>query len=139
MDPQAAFKGILIVVATILVGAVIFWQGLHRPDSLGTTNTTLALPPPAASPAGPTSPSPQAPVTRVPPRELSVAVGNAVDVKLPIAAFVADKLRTAGYTNVQRKDVRRTQSRSAVHFATPQWRDDAAGGGARRSASPRWT
>jgi hypothetical protein len=112
----------VIVVITFLVGGVVFVQGLHRPSE----ETPPPIPPAALSsdPAS-TAPVMQPPVTRVPPKELSVVVGNAVDRKLPVAGTVAAKLNAAGYATIRKKDSSRAQPTSAVYFAAPEWRDDA--------------
>jgi hypothetical protein len=122
VDPQAAFKGVVIVVITVLVGAVVFVQGLHRPaeQAAGT------FPPGTVSvAAAPPAPAVQTPVTRVPPKELSLMIGNAVDPKKPVASSVAARLKAAGYATIHTNNTTRALPTSAVYFVAPEWRDDA--------------
>jgi hypothetical protein len=128
IDAQAAFKGILIVLVTVIVGAFVFWQGLHRPAEELEATTPLTIGADVSSTAAPESTPPttaRPPATRAAPAELAVVVGNAIDPDLPVASTVATKLGAAGYTTVRKMNVSRPADRSAVHFAAPEWRDDA--------------
>jgi hypothetical protein len=125
IDPQAALKGMVVVIITLVVGAAVFWQGLHKPADLATGPlaaggaSTVPLLPSIVPSTAPT------PATRLAPKDLQVVVGNAVDPRKPVAGTVADKLKAAGYATVRRLDATKAAPRSAVHFAAPEWRDDA--------------
>jgi hypothetical protein len=116
----------VVVLITLVVGAGVFWQGLHKPDDLATTAPLGAG---AAStvpllPSGPPSTAPT-PVTKVAPKDLQVVAANAVDPRKNIATTVAEKLKAAGYATVRRLDASKAAPRSSVHYAAPEWRDDA--------------
>jgi hypothetical protein len=131
IDPQAAFKGLLIVFITIVVGAVVFVQGLLKPADSRANNTPVATVGPLVSPATTPATLPSATtaaataVTKAAPRDLAIVVGNAVDPGKPIAGTVSAKLAAAGYTSVRRLDARRAADRSSVFYAAGEWREDA--------------
>jgi hypothetical protein len=136
IDSQAAFKGVLIVLVTVVVGGFVFVQGLHRPADDPATSVPPAAgvnPSPAStasavSPAGvpETTAASRPPGTKVAPAELAIVVGNAVDPDKPVASTVATKLNKAGYTGTIRKmNVPKAAERTVVHYRAPEWREDA--------------
>jgi LytR cell envelope-related transcriptional attenuator len=123
---QTATAGIAIIVATIVIGAFVFFAGLNHSDPVptGDQNVTAAgaaegsrdVAPTTTTPPPPTTPPSTAPTTLVPPAEVKVLVANAVDPKKVIAGPIADRLTQEKYQVVGKVDVSTASDKSFVYY-----------------------
>jgi len=123
-DAQATQRGILVIAATVIVGLIVFWFGIHRPAENqqtatigGTTpnQTSRDDAPPVTQPL-PATTAPAAPATSLAPSELKVLVANGVDPKQTIAGPIVTSLAAKGYTNAAAVDLTATVATSSVYY-----------------------
>jgi hypothetical protein len=125
-DAQATTRGAIVIVVTVAIGLLIFWQGFSHETSetvaTGPVTTTVpgvvdrdAAPPTTEATQGTTVPS--SPVTAVPPAQVNVIVANSVDPSQTVAGPKGDELEAAGYAPVTTMDLAPYgQATSSVYY-----------------------
>ena len=129
-DAQATTRGFIVIGVTVLIGLVIFLQGISQKSDPAVVasgpTTTLApfsstsidrnqAPPTTGGEQGTTIP--KTPGTKVAPKDTKVLVANGVDPSKVIAGPVADKLTAASYTVTNKVDLTAKVATSAVYFS----------------------
>jgi hypothetical protein len=124
-DPRARTVGAVLVGAAVLIGLLLLWRGFAQEGGVvetatprGETTTTSAAPVPLGEPTTTTT---TAPVGN-PPASVPVLVANGTG-KAGVAGTNADRLKGAGYTNVDTANADSTAT-SVVYF-TPGAQPDA--------------
>jgi hypothetical protein len=116
-DPRNRTLGIVLIAAAVLIGLVLLIKGFGQEDGLvstgsadtdRTTTTTAGAAP--LDPADTTTST----LAAKPPAEVTVLVANGSG-KTGVAGTNADKLKSAGYTNVETTNASNTNT-TAVYY-----------------------
>jgi hypothetical protein len=123
---QTATAGIVIIVATVVIGAFVFFAGLNHTDPVpsgdqnasasGAAQGSRDVAPTTTTPPPVTTAPSTVPTTLVPSAEVKVLVANAVDPKKVIAGPVADRLTQEKYQVVGKTDLSTTSDKSFVYY-----------------------
>ncbi len=121
-DPRARAIGIALIAAAVIIGVVLLAKGFSQEGSL--VSTDAAETDTSTSTTAPTggaveeSPTTVAPAAR-PPAQVSVLVANGSGAT-GVAGTNADKLETAGYTNVETTNAPSTAKTTVYYTAGAQ-------------------
>jgi hypothetical protein len=124
-DAEATKRGFVVIAATVVVGLIVFWFGIHRPAenanefaTVGTEapNVTTRNDAPAVTPPLPATTAPATPATAVAPAQLKIVVANGVDPAKVIAGPVVAKLAAKDYTQASAVDLPSSVPTSSVYF-----------------------